>query len=279
MRQLIVCADDFAQSEEIDSAIVALIEKNRLSATSCLTLSPRWLEASKRITPEIRSKAAIGLHLDFTQYAQPKRGLPKLIMCTYLRLLSTQKIKATIHSQLDAFEQALNTPPDYIDGHQHVHQLPQIRDALVEILCQRYPQKKPWLRIAKPPMQDGIKAVVIGLLGSHALAAQAERRQIQHSQTLLGVYGFKGNLDQYQHKLNQWLAQMHHQTFARSFVLMCHPGLMRPDTHQQDAHHEDAIYQAREIEYQALSSAHFLTLLQQHNIQLVKDIHASSQSI
>ncbi|MDX1914321.1 MAG: ChbG/HpnK family deacetylase [Methylophilus sp.] len=274
MRQLIVCADDFAQSEEIDSAIIALIEKNRLTATSCLTLSPRWLQASGRITPAIRDKAAIGLHLDFTQYAQPKRSLPKLIMCTYLRLLSTQKIKAAIHSQLDAFEHALNMPPDYIDGHQHVHQLPQIRDALVEILCQRYPQKKPWIRIAKPPMQDGIKAVVIGQLGSHAIAALAERKQIQHSQTLLGVYGFKGNLDQYQHKLNQWFAQMHHQTYAQSSVLMCHPSLKSLGIRQ-----EDAIYQAREIEYQALSSSHFLTLLQQHNIQLAKDIHASSQSI
>ena len=65
---LIICADDFAQSEAIDNGIIKLIEINRLSAVSCMTLSPRWHKAAKKLTPNIRKKASIGLHLDFTHF-------------------------------------------------------------------------------------------------------------------------------------------------------------------------------------------------------------------
>ncbi len=50
LKPIIISADDFAQSAAIDTAIVALIQQKRLSATSCLTLSPRWPEAAKLIT-------------------------------------------------------------------------------------------------------------------------------------------------------------------------------------------------------------------------------------
>ncbi|MEQ1767208.1 MAG: ChbG/HpnK family deacetylase, partial [Methylotenera sp.] len=35
MKSVIICADDFAQSSAIDEAIIQLIQKNRLTATSC----------------------------------------------------------------------------------------------------------------------------------------------------------------------------------------------------------------------------------------------------
>src|SRR5437867_7212260 len=128
MTPLIISADDYAQSAAIDAGILALIQQQRLTATSCLTLSPRWAEAAKLITGEIRSKADIGLHLDFTQYEQPLRNsLPKLIVRTMARSLPRKAICASIETQLNHFEDALGTAPDYIDGHQHVHQLPQIR--------------------------------------------------------------------------------------------------------------------------------------------------------
>ncbi|MGV3580976.1 MAG: ChbG/HpnK family deacetylase [Methylophilus sp.] len=266
MHQLMICADDYAQSEEIDSAILDLIQNDRLTATSCLTLSPRWKKASQRITTQIRDKAAIGLHLDFTQYAVSQSALSTLIMRSYLRLLDQEKIAASIHRQLDAFEDALNTPPDYIDGHQHVHQLPQIRESLIDILQRRYPEQKPWIRIAKPPVQDGIKAMIIRGLGSSALISLAKQHHISYSKTLLGVYGFQNDSAFYQHKLNQWFAQIERGASKQPVVLMCHPSLNGSNTG------DDAIYSARLMEYQTLSSAELLKLMQQYNIKLVKHI-------
>src|SRR5450830_178369 len=175
MKPIIISADDFAQSAAIDTAIIALIQQQRLSATSCLTLSPRWTEAAKLITPEIRKLADIGLHLDFTQFAQiARKPLGILIIRSLLRSLSRKAIAANIHQQLDQFEQVLGTAPDYIDGHQHVHQLPQIRDVLLEIIVKRYGTKLPWIRIAAPPLQFGFKGQVIRLLGSDALKGKTE---------------------------------------------------------------------------------------------------------
>ena len=82
--RLILCADDYAQSQGIDDAIIQLIEQKKLSAASCMTLSPHWPKAAKRISPAIRKQAAIGLHLDFTHFT-PVVSHPKLIALSYLR--------------------------------------------------------------------------------------------------------------------------------------------------------------------------------------------------
>ena len=66
--KLILCADDYGQSQGIDDAIIHLIQQKRLSATSCMTLSPRWKASAKRINSNIRNQAAIGLHLDLTHF-------------------------------------------------------------------------------------------------------------------------------------------------------------------------------------------------------------------
>jgi chitin disaccharide deacetylase len=266
--QLILCADDYAQNDAIDSAIIELIELGRLTATSCLTLSPRWAEASQRITPQIRDKAAIGLHLDFTQYGSPSSALSRLIVRSYLRMLDKPLISASINRQLDAFEYAFNTPPDYIDGHQHVHQLPQIREVLVSLLHQRYPEQVPWLRIAKPPIQDGVKAIIIRMLGSRALTALAKQQHIPYSNTLLGVYGFQNDTAYYLHKLNLWLTQINTHRVVQPVVLMCHPSLAATGIDERDA-----IYPARLMEHQVLASSEFSQLIQRHNIQLVKQPH------
>ncbi len=50
------------------------------------------------------------------------------------------------HRQLDLFEAALGYPPDHIDGHQHVHALPVVRQALIDVVARRYPVTPPMLR-------------------------------------------------------------------------------------------------------------------------------------
>lgn len=264
MKKIIMSADDFAQSADIDLGILQLINMGRLSATSCLTLSPRWQAAAKTITPEIRKQADIGLHVDFTQYPQALRnGLSKLIIKTYCRTLPYVDIVQSIHHQLDSFEQALGTAPDYIDGHQHVHQLPQIREALVEVLTQRYSGQLPWLRVSMPLRQDGLKARVIGALGAKALEKLALAANIRHTQCLLGVYDFNITQQDYEKKLNTWFSLNAVGTTA----FMCHPATSHAENGRQAA---DPIYSARLSEYQVFSADSFMRMLEQHQIKLVR---------
>ncbi len=256
-------ADDYAQSAEIDNGILNLIGMGRLTATSCLTLSPRWRIAAQRLTPDIRQLADIGLHVDFTQYAHPlQHALPTLIVKTALRMLSKQQIRQAIQVQLDAFEDALGTGPDYVDGHQHVHQLPQIREVLIEELCQRYATHLPWIRIAAPPISDGWKAIVIKRLGAARLQHLAIANGLPYSKTLLGVYGF--NLDSvgYLEQLQVWFSSV--AMTQTPIAFMCHPAIGVKDLTQQ----ADPILAARLAEYAVFSDTTFVNLLQQNHISI-----------
>jgi chitin disaccharide deacetylase len=276
MAKVIICADDYAQSAAIDAAILTLIERGILTATSCMTLSPRWPDSARQIIPQLRTKADLGLHLDFTQFSRTMRvSHPVLVLRSLSGLLSTQKVMANIKQQLDAFEDALHTPPDYIDGHLHVHQLPVIREALITILQHRYghlaPAKRPWLRISSPPVGSGLKARMIHWLGAEKLKQLAKAAGFSVSPVLLGVYDFQGDAAAYQARWLYWARQLKQVVIAEKDlppVLMCHPA--RP-TQVIDPH--DPIAITRMIEWQVMQSADFSAWLSMADIQPVKGLH------
>jgi len=276
MAKVIICADDYAQSAAIDAAILTLIERGILTATSCMTLSPRWPDSARQLTPQLRTKADLGLHLDFTQFSRTMRAShPVLVLRSLTGLLSTQKVMANIKQQLDAFEDALHTPPDYIDGHLHVHQLPVIREALITILQHRYghlaPAKRPWLRISSPPVGSGLKARMIHWLGAEKLKQLAKAAGFRVSPVLLGVYDFQGDAAAYQARWLYWARQLKQLLISEKDlppVLMCHPA--RP-TQVIDPH--DPIAIARMIEWQVMQSADFSAWLSMADIQPVKGLH------
>ncbi len=276
MADLIVCADDFAQSAAIDEAIIALIQRGILSATSCLTLSPRWPQAARWLTPTIRQQADIGLHLDFTQYAiQVRHAHPQLVWRSLCHGLSSNAVRHNIRQQLDTFEQKLGTPPDYIDGHLHVHQLPVIRDCLLAEMLQRYgqlqPHQRPWLRISSPPVGSGLKARLIHWLGAKALAKTAQAAGVRFSPHLLGVYDFTGEVADYLQHWQHWVQQLQQLPPRGRMhvapVLMCHPA--RPPR-QTDTAEYDPIAAARVVEWQAMQSPAFAQWLSQVGITPVR---------
>lgn len=276
MTELIICADDYAQSAAIDEAILKLIESGVLTATSCMTLSPRWLDSAKALTVQIRSRADIGLHLDFSQFSQTIRfSHPLLVGRSLSGTLNKQQAIANIHQQLDAFEHALNTAPDYVDGHLHVHQLPVIRESLISAMQQRYghlsPLERPWLRISSPPLGSGLKARIIHWLGAKKLKLLANAAGFRTSPVLLGVYNFKGDAAVYQTHWMRWIKQLEQLDIIPKNnmdcppVLMCHPA--RP-THPIDL--SDPIAPARVVEWQLMNAADFTAWLATSDIQPVK---------
>jgi predicted glycoside hydrolase/deacetylase ChbG (UPF0249 family) len=70
----------------------------------------------------------------------PDGRLPSIGNVTAAALLgrlNLEEIAAEIGRQLDAFTEHFGYPPDHIDGHQHVHALPGVRDALFKALAPR----------------------------------------------------------------------------------------------------------------------------------------------
>ena len=94
-----------------------------------------------------------GLHLDFTQHPlllQPQRMGP-LIVRSWWRVLRPTEVRNEIRAQLDAFEHHTGRSPSYVDGHQHIHQVPVVRDVLLAELQTRYAGCLPWLRNTAAP--------------------------------------------------------------------------------------------------------------------------------
>jgi predicted glycoside hydrolase/deacetylase ChbG (UPF0249 family) len=256
MTPLILSADDFGLDAGIDAAVLDLALRGRLTATSCLTLSPRWHDAARSLTPDVRHRIDVGLHLDFTEF-EAAMSWSTLVMASCARRLRAADVARRIAVQLDAFEAATGTPPDYVDGHRHVHQLPQIRTALLEELTRRYARSRPWIRLSRPGPGSGFKGSVIDALGGLGLQREAEQAGFRCTARLLGVYGFNLSASSYGLEVKSWLAQ------ARRFdALMVHVARDAPDT--------DPIGIARIAEYAALGDDAFATARNEAGVQLAR---------
>lgn len=263
MNHVLLCADDYGMYPAIDQAILQLVALRRLSAFSCMVLSPGWPQAASHISPLIRSRAYIGLHLDFTEFLPDAIQLPNLIGGALLRRLSPSWLRQCIWQQLDRFTQATGTLPDYIDGHRHVHQLPQVREAMLEAVENYFPRQKPWIRIARTLGYQGCKAVLISMLGASTLTRLCRQMQLTHTHYLLGIYDFSGGEALYGKRMIGWLARASSNPANQRIALMCHPAIPSDQPHPNDP-----IQRARVIEFALLSSDQLPTLLSRYNLQL-----------
>lgn len=258
-----ICVDDFGLHPAINQAVLALADARRISATSAMVGGSAWDEGAAQLRAlGSASPIEVGLHLDFTEPAihdgEVRMPLRSLILASYARRLDPAQLRREISRQLDAFEARLQRPPAYVDGHQHVHQLPQVREALLAVLNARYPAEgpRPWLRSTwpRPGLVGSVlanpKAAVIAVLGAYALRQQAGRHGFAFNGALFGVYDFAGDAARYARLLREWLTQMH-----AADVLMCHPAAA--------AVLGDAIAAARTTEFEVLRSPAFAELLLQ----------------
>ncbi|HEU0230835.1 MAG TPA: ChbG/HpnK family deacetylase [Burkholderiaceae bacterium] len=227
IKHIVICADDFGMHPGIDTAVLQLAGQGRLGATSCLVDGASFARNAKALSV---SGLQIGLHLNFTERLETTPdpaalSLPvsTLIARSYLRQLDEVRVRRQIVRQLDRFESVLGRAPDFVDGHQHVHQLPQIRQCLMAELVHRYPHKRLWVRntrMGRLGMTGSFrfKAGVIQGLGAASLVRLARGAGFAVNQGFLGVYDFQGGREAYGRLLKTWLGAA-----GSASVLMCHP--------------------------------------------------------
>jgi chitin disaccharide deacetylase len=258
--RLAVCADDYGLSAGVDDAIADLVEAGRLSAASCLVDAPHFRAGAARLRT-LAASADVGLHLNFTEsFGEPALRYPlaAFIARAYARRLDRAAIRAEIRRQLDVFEAICGFPPHHVDGHQHVQQLPIVREALLEELAARAPRQRPWLRIGLPPRPaHGVKPAVLGALGARTLERDARQRGFATNAHLLGVYGFDGSATDYLSRMERWLAAAGDRD-----LLMTHPG--------GGDGAADPIAAARSREYGVLAGAAFAQMLAAHGVTIAR---------
>jgi predicted glycoside hydrolase/deacetylase ChbG (UPF0249 family) len=265
---IVACADDFGLNAQVDDAIIDLVSRQRLTATGALVGGP---QIHQRAATLASLDTDIGLHLNFTEvwsgtaraiWVKPWRDL---VLSSYLGQLNAQHVNEAIELQLDQFEGVFKRPPDFVDGHLHVHQLPGIRQPLLNILKRRYPDHLPWLRDTRPsrgvsndmPVWQRFKAQVIGFLGAQALMTEAAKLNFKSNQGFVGAYDFSRPHPPFVDMLKLWLPTM--QTGS---LLMMHPS--------QQVLNKDPMGPSRVQEYAILSGAEWPELLDQNHCELIR---------
>ena len=244
----------------MNAGILSLAAAGRLSATSLLVDGPA---ARRDITALQATDLQVGLHLNFTEsFGQPDLCLPlgTLFRTAWLGRLPADAVRAAVRRQLTLFQDLMGRSPDYVDGHQHVHQLPGIRDALLDALPR--PQSgQPWIRDVSRPHRAGMplrlwfKAAVIAHLGAVGLRQRARARGHACNPGFLGVYDFQGGVPAYEGWMRRWLAAC-----RDGDVLMCHPAL-GPDA-------TDPLSAQRQAEHAVLAGALMGQLLAHHHLTI-----------
>jgi len=272
---VILCADDYGLAPGVGAAIRDLVARERLSATSCMVVAEAWPKEADLIKP-LMNKIDIGLHLTLSdqraclaadRLAPAGRfpTLPRLILASRVGRLSPVEIRAEILAQVDRFEAALGRAPDFIDGHQHVHQLPQVGDVLLEVLETRLAGKGVYVRYCDEPLAAiarrrvaPLRAAMVSILG-RGFARRGRARAIPGNQRFRGVRNFTPGEDP---------ARMFAAFFAApedGLLVMCHPGL--PDAALAAL---DPVTEPRRAEYAYLKSAAFAGLLARSGARLAR---------
>jgi predicted glycoside hydrolase/deacetylase ChbG (UPF0249 family) len=261
LKTLIINADDFAQSAAVDAAIIDLAKRKAINATSVLVLSPRWEKSANTIT---ELPIQVGLHLDltseFTHTFDYHYLLSKLICAAYIRQLSQQRLEQVIELQWNRFTDYYGRSPDFIDGHQHVHQLPIVRAALFAVITKRgwNLEQNRWLRCCYITHWRGRKDAVISVLGARRFQQQAHALGIKTNTDFAGDYNFSEHANM-SSLWERWLSILN----GNMPLIMCH--IARPNQSNAAADVNevlaDSIYAARLNEYQWLASDDFQRLL------------------
>lgn len=221
----------------VSRSIVELAEAGRLSATSAMTTSPHWPSHATWIA-RVRNHVAVGLHLNLTlgqplgsmAKLAPARRLPGIADVTSLALrggLDRDEIATEIDRQITAFEAEIGLAPDHIDGHQHVHALPVVRDAFADVLVRRYGQSaiRPLVR---DPADKPSRIVRRGRSVTKALALSWLSRGFGRRMRELGFPvndGFSGITDFHPGGADADFGAGLRSAGPRHMV-MCHPGFV-----------------------------------------------------
>jgi len=274
LRQIWLCADDYGISPGVNAGIRELIARGRLNATSVMVAAAHLGEEAavlKKINAGDK-RAAIGLHVTLTAPFKPMSAgftplrdgkfLPvqEMLRAATARRLRVDALVIEIAAQLRAFVDAFGRPPDFVDGHQHVHLFPQVRDAFLTTVAEAAP--KAWVRQCGRAnslrrLHDR-KALVLDIL-SVRFRRKAVWLGVTTNPAFAGSYAFtpKANFSKI---FPRFLAGL-----PDGGLIMCHPGHVDAELERFDT-----LTTLREREMAYFNSDEFPKVLTEHGVALAR---------
>jgi len=249
--RLAICVDDFGAAPGIAVAVERLASMDRVHAVSCLVQGEGWRRDAPLLST-LGPQIDCGLHVCLTE-GRPLSGeladvwptfpaLARLLAAAHLGALPRAALKAEIRAQLAAFTEVHGKPPRFVDGHQHVHHLPGVREIVLDAVgsINPMPAVRNTGRIVGPGF--AFKRAVIERSGGRALEGLLAKRGFEANAVLAGVYDFEAR--DYAALFRAWL----HALPVQGTLLFCHPSATKEPSPA------DPVSAAREREFRYLSS-------------------------
>ncbi len=238
LKRFTLCADDFGLNDSVNRGILDLASSGRLNAISCMAVGSAFSSGAMKLKELVKKHKdlQIGLHLTLTEYTpltQMNTFAPntfptigKLLIQTHLRKISIPEVTRELTAQVDRFEEILGFAPHFIDGHQHAHILPGIREEVIELAKSRM-NENGWIRSCYQPLPSILKArisvmrtLLISSL-SKELARLAQENCVSTNAAFYGINDFSPQTP-FPELMRKWLDTARHQ--KGNLVFMCHPG-------------------------------------------------------
>lgn len=204
MRIVVVGADDHGIAPATSAVIRGLIARGRITATSSMVIFPEWARDGAALA-RLGDRADLGLHLTLTDHAPlgpmpslaPDGRLPSfasLARQAWLGGLERGEVLAELERQLEAFRAVVGRAPDYLDGHQHVHQLPVVRGAVVDALARLAPGAVVRTCVEAPgrvlARGESVPRALAFSWSGHALRRLAQGAGLATTRGFTGIYDF-----------------------------------------------------------------------------------------
>ncbi len=272
-RRIHLCADDYGISPAVNRGIRELIARRRLNATSVMVVGPA---AGRDEVAALKGVAAgegcaIGLHVTLTapfhpltihfrplQAGQfPPHG--RMLTAGLLRRLDREILGAEISAQLARFADLFGRAPDYVDGHQHAHLFPQVREAFLAAVRSAAPQA--WVRqcgrsVTGLRRLTPLKAVLLDALSAR-FRGLCDRAGVRYNPGFAGAYDFTRDTD-FAGLMSGFVAAV-----PDTGLVMCHPGFV-----DELLVSLDPLTTQRQREFDFLASDRFAELLQSQAVTL-----------
>lgn len=258
-RHIWLCADDYGIAPGVNGAIRDLIARGRINATSVMVTAPSFSQPEAEALAglnENEKRAAIGLHVTLTAPFTPMTAgygplrdgaflpLEAMLRAAFLQQLSRDRLAMEMATQFKTFVMAFGRAPDFVDGHQHVHLFPQVRDAFLSVVKEMAPQA--WVRQCgrSIPLRRRFdrKAVLLDIL-SYSFRRRARAKGVRTNPAFAGAYDFRTEPD-----FAKLFPSFLHRLPPGGLV-MCHPGLVDDQLRRLDP-----LTTQREREYAYLAS-------------------------
>ena len=283
-RRIWLCADDYGISAGVNDAIRQLILNRRINATSVMTVAPHFDGDEADALALLNSgerRAALGLHVTLTAPFKPlsegfaplRRGhfLPHkdMMRAAMTRRLKPEQLVIEIATQMRAFLETFGRLPDFLDGHQHVHLLPQVRDAFLKVVAETAPNA--WVRQcgrarSARRMADH-KGLVLDIL-SMGFRNKASRLGIASNPGFAGAYIFSVNAN-YAGIFPKFLNGL-----PDGGLIMCHPGFVDAALKSLDS-----LTTLREHEFAFFNSDAFLAVMAEHGTALAEPASEAGNAV